>query len=475
MLQKLENTEAGGNDAIGSLLHGQNQDTNAEPKLLHRSLHDRPQHVVSASGVYLNLASGRQILDGCAGAAVAVIGHGNNEVRDAVFDQMSKVSYVHTLTYTTDSAEQLANRLLKDRPYGLTKAYLVGSGSEATDSAMKLVRQYHVENGQPQRKHFVARRQAYHGNTIGAMSVSHNVARKAPYEGALLLENVSFVSPAYAYRGQKDTESEEAYAERLAEELDAEFRRVGPQKVAAFFAETVGGATAGCITPPKGYFEKVRRVCDKYGILLVLDEVMCGSGRTGTYFAFEQEGNVRPDVVTMGKGVGGGYAPIACVLIEEKMVEVLRRGTGSFNHGHTYQAHAVGCAAALAVLDVIRREDLVSVCAARGALLEKELKHSFGDVAHVGEIRGRGLFWALEFVRDRATKHPFEPKLAFGARVQEKAFELGLAVYPGKGTADGFLGDHVLISPPLTISEEQVVELVKVLRRAYDEVVQQIV
>jgi adenosylmethionine-8-amino-7-oxononanoate aminotransferase len=384
---------------------------------------------------------------------------------------MSRVSYVHTFAYTTESAEELANQLLKDCPFGLSKAYLIGSGSEATDSALKLARQYHVENGQPQRKNFVARKQAYHGNTVGAMSVSSNMARKAPYEGALLFENVSFVSAAYAYRGQRKDETEEEYSSRLADELDAEFQRLGPDTVAAFIAETVGGATAGCITAPRGYFEKVRRVCDKYGVLLILDEVMCGSGRTGTYFAFEQEGDVRPDLVTLGKGVGGGYAPIAGVLAEEKVVDVLRRGTGSFNHGHTYQAHAVGCAAALAVLKVITRDNLVAACAEKGTLLEKELKSNFAELPHVGEIRGRGLFWAIEFVQDKATKETFEPSKAFGIKVQERAFELGLAVYPGRGTVDGVRGDHVIISPPLTITDEELRELVKVLRRAYDDVV----
>ena len=266
---------------------------------------------------------------------MAIIGHGSKEVQAAVMEQMSAVSYAHTMAFTTGSAEDLADLLLEGRPYGLCKAYFVCSGSEAMDSALKLARQYHVENGQPGRTRLVARRQAYHGNTIGAMSVGSNVARKAPYEGALLLDNVSHVSPAYAYRGQPDGETEEAYAERLVDELDAEFRSLGPDTVMAFIAEPVGGATAGCITAPRGYFEGVRRLCDKHGILLILDEVMCGSGRTGTYFAFAQEGDVRPDLLTLGKGLGGGYAPIAGVLAHERVIDVLRRGSGTFVHGRT--------------------------------------------------------------------------------------------------------------------------------------------
>ncbi|EHK18579.1 uncharacterized protein TRIVIDRAFT_50861 [Trichoderma virens Gv29-8] len=442
-----------------------------EPGLLHRSLIERPQKVVSGSGIYLTLADGSRILDGCCGAAVSVIGHGNKQVQDAIMQQYLNVEYVHTMAYTTSSAEELADALTElSRPFGLTKAYFVCSGSEAMDAAMKLARQYHFENGQPQRRNFVARRQAYHGNTIGAMSVSSNLPRKIPYDGALTLDNVSFVSPAYAYRGQRDSETEEQYAARLVQELDDEFQQLGPETVVAFVAETVGGATAACITPPKGYFEGVRKVCDRYGILLVLDEVMCGSGRTGTYFAFEREGDVRPDLVTLGKGLGGGYAPIAGVLISEKVVNVLKRGTASFVHGHTYQAHPACCAAGLAVQQVIKREDLVAKCLSKGAFLESRLRSTLGGAKHVGEIRGRGLFLGIEFVQDRASKQPFKPAVKFASRMQEAAHSRGLAVYPGSGTVDGVNGDHVILAPPLTISEEELEEVVRLLKMAYDAV-----
>ncbi|CAM1500413.1 Fc.00g095750.m01.CDS01 [Cosmosporella sp. VM-42] len=443
---------------------------NNDPRLLHRSLLSRPLSVESASGVYLKLSSGRQILDGCAGAAVAIIGHGNKDVQNAIMEQVSKVSYVHTGAYTTDSAEDLANFLLEGKPFGLSKAYIVSSGSEAVDSAMKLARQYYVEKGELQRKRFVARKQAYHGNTIGSMSVGSNLARRAPYEDTLMLERVSWVSPAYAYRGQHKDETEEDYARRLVEELDAEFQAVGPETVIAFIAETVGGATAGCITAPKGYFEGVQKVCNKYGILLILDEIMCGSGRVGTYFAFEQEGDVRPDIVTVGKGIGGGYAPIAGALVHERIIDTLRSGTASFNHGHTYQAHPVTCAAALAVQKVVRRDNLVVRCAEMGRLLEASLREVFGDLRYVGNIRGRGLFWGIEFVQDRASKKPFDKRLRFGVKVQEAAMELGLAVYPGTGTADGLVGDHILISPPLTITKDEQDLMIKLLKQAYDSV-----
>ncbi|UKZ78583.1 hypothetical protein TrVFT333_006329 [Trichoderma virens FT-333] len=395
-----------------------------EPGLLHRSLIERPQKVVSGSGIYLTLADGSRILDGCCGAAVSVIGHGNKQVQDAIMQQYLNVEYVHTMAYTTSSAEELADALTElSRPFGLTKAYFVCSGSEAMDAAMKLARQYHFENGQPQRRNFVARRQAYHGNTIGAMSVSSNLPRKIPYDGALTLDNVSFVSPAYAYRGQRDSETEEQYAARLVQELDDKFQQLGPETV--------------------GYFEGVRKVCDRYGILLILDEVMCGSGRTGTYFAFEREGDV---------------------------VNVLKRGTASFVHGHTYQAHPACCAAGLAVQQVIKREDLVAKCLSKGAFLESRLRSTLGDAKHVGEIRGRGLFLGIEFVQDRASKQPFKPAVKFASRMQEAAHSRGLAVYPGSGTVDGLNGDHVILAPPLTITEEELEEVVRLLKVAYDAV-----
>ncbi|KAJ4265349.1 hypothetical protein NW762_004634 [Fusarium torreyae] len=442
----------------------------SEPHLMHRSLLHPPESVVSASGVYLTLASGRKILDGCAGAAVAVIGHGNTEVRDAMVEQASKVSYVHTMTYTTDSAEDLANYLLEGEPFGLTRAYFINSGSEAMDSAMKLARQYHVENGQPQRTRFVSRRQAYHGNTIGAMTVSSNLARRAPYENALLLDNVSYVSPAYEYRVKKDDETEEEYAKRLVDELEAEFQAVGPDKIIAFIAETVGGATAGCITPPAAYLEGVGKVCRKYGILLILDEIMCGTGRCGTFFAFEQDGDVRPDMVTIGKGLGGGYMPIAATLVNKHVIDTLKKGTASFNHGHTYQAHPISCAAGLAIQKIIKRDDLVSRCARLGTRLHECLVRVFQDLEFVGNIRGRGLFWGIEFVKDKKTKATFDSKIRFGVKVQERAFQLGLAVYPGTGTADGWTGDHIIISPPLTITEDEMDTLIKLLKQAYDDV-----
>ncbi|KAH7417554.1 adenosylmethionine-8-amino-7-oxononanoate aminotransferase [Cadophora sp. MPI-SDFR-AT-0126] len=441
-----------------------------EPALLHRSLVTRPHTVVSASGSYLYLLDGRQILDACGGAAVSIIGHGDPEVTAAVLSQMQKVSYVHTTIYTTSATEDLAHFLLHDptssSQHHLEKAYFTGSGSEANDSAMKLARQYFVEKGDLNRTIFVARRQGFHGSTVGAMSVSANVARKVQFEGVLTLPNVVHVAPAYAYQYKLDGETEMDYSKGLVRELDEEFQRLGPENVIAFFAETVVGATTGCVPAPNGYFSGVRTVCDKYGILLILDEVMCGMGRTGTPFAFEQE-NVVPDIVSIGKGLGGGYAPIAGILVGKKVVDVLRNGTGAFNHGHTYQAHPISCAAALAVQKIVRREKMVEQCWKSGKVLEQTLRDRLGDCKYVGDIRGRGLFWGVEFVKNRETREPFPKEVGFGQRLQRKVFDLGVALYPGTGTVDGVKGDHILISPPYNVSPKELELIVDTLERAY--------
>ncbi|KIW46434.1 uncharacterized protein PV06_02106 [Exophiala oligosperma] len=447
------------------------------PALLHRSLRQAPYLVKSAKGLAITLSDGRTVLDACGGAAVACLGHGNEEVLRAVTAQMSSgVSYLHSLTYTTSAAEELAHALV-DGPhggsrFGLERAYLVNSGSEAMDAALKLARQYFFELDGPgtTRSHFVARRQAYHGTTVGAMNVSSNLPRKIPYAN-LQLPNVSWVTPAYQYQysNWRQGETEGEFAARLVEELDAHFRSLGPDKVVAFIAEPLVGATSGCTPAPKGYFAGVRRVCDEHGVLLILDEVMCGMGRTGTQFAFEQEeGRVVPDIMTMGKGLGGGFAPVAGMLVHKKVLDVLRKGTSSFNHGHTYQAHPVGCASTLAVQRIIARDGVIENCARMGKVLRSLLGDTLGPRKYVGDIRGRGLFWGIEFVRDKTTRDPFPPGVAFGPRFQQMAFELGVAVYPGSGTVDGTKGDHAIISPPYNVTEDELREIVRIVHEAYE-------
>jgi adenosylmethionine-8-amino-7-oxononanoate aminotransferase len=416
--------------------------------------------------MYIHLQDGRTILDGSGGAAVSCLGHGHPRVVEALNKQAATHAYAATTFFSSEPAEALADILLADEPGGLTHAYFVSSGSEGNEAALKLARQYFVEIGQPARTRFIARRQGYHGNTLGALSAGGNMMRRALYE-PLLSDAFSLVSPCFSYRFQQEGETDEAYVQRLADELEAEFQRLGPQTVIAFCAETVVGATAGCVTALPGYFPAMRKVCDRHGALLILDEVMCGMGRTGTMHAWEQEG-VSPDIQVVAKGLGGGYQPIGGILIAGHVIEALRAGSGGFMHGHTYQAHPVACAAALAVQQVIREEGLLSNVVAMGERLESALQERFGNHRHVGDIRGRGLFRALEFVSERGSKQQFPPELKLNERIKDAAFARGLAVYPMGGTIDGRQGDHVIISPAYIATPSDIDAIVARLGDAVD-------
>jgi len=436
-------------------------------RLLHRSLHAEPPLAVGGKGMWIRTADGRDILDGCGGAAVACLGQGNARVRAAIADQLERVAYVHTGLFTNQAAEELAEMMLETEPGGLTHAFFVSSGSEAMEAAIKLARQYFLELSQPQRTRFIARRMGYHGNTLGALSAGGNPMRRAPY-APLLSPAFSHVSPAFAYRHQRDDESEADYVARLAAELESEFQRLGPDNVAAFCAEPVVGATTGCVTAPPGYFRAVREVCDRHGALLILDEVMCGMGRTGTMHAWEQEG-VTPDIQVVAKGLGGGYQPIGGILIAGKIIAAFRAGSGSFMHGHTYQAHPVACAAALEVQKIIRDDNLLANVREMRAALGAGLTERFGNHRHVGDIRGRGLFWAIEIVEDRARKTPFAPARDMNVRIRDAAFRHGLAIYPMGGTVDGRHGDHIVVAPPYIADRSDIAAIVARLGDAVDE------
>lgn len=422
--------------------------------LVHRSLRSDPPLAVSGQGIYLRDAAGHQIIDGSGGAAVACLGHGHPKVIAAMKAQIDTLCYAHTSLFSCESAERLADKLVGHAPGGLTHAYFCSSGSEGNEAALKMARQYFLEVGQPQRRHFIARRQSYHGNTLGALAAGGNAMRRAPY-APILSDAFSHVSPCYAYRDRADNESDADYVTRLAAELEAEFQRLGPDSVIAFIAETVVGATLGCVGGVPGYFEAMRAVCDRHGALLILDEVMSGVGRCGTMHAWEQEG-IHPDIQVIAKGLGGGYQPIGGILVHGRVIEGLNSGSGSFMHGHTYQAHPVACAAALAVQEVIEQDGLIANVQAMGRLLEQRLTERLGNHRNIGDIRGRGLFWAVEFVTDRATKTPFDPKLKLNERVKREAFDRGLACYPMGGTIDGRLGDHAILAPPYVVDAAQI-------------------
>jgi len=415
-------------------------------RVLHRTLFTDPMLATRGEGIYLHTADGRKIIDGSGGAAVACLGHGHPRINAAITEQLSKVAYVHTALFTNQAAEELAETLVGHEPGGLSHAYFCSSGSEGNEAAIKLARQYFIEIGQPQRTRFIARRQGYHGNTLGSLSAGGNMMRRAPY-APILSEAFSLVSPCFAYRWQNSDETDAQYVQRLADELEAEFQRLGPGNVAAFMAEPVVGATTGCVTAVPGYFKAMGDICDRHGALLILDEVMCGMGRTGTMHAWEQEG-ITPDIEVIGKGLGGGYQPIAGILISKRIIDAFRAGTGAFMHGHTYQAHPVACAAALAVQKVIADDNLVDNVNAMGERLMSGLTERLGNHHHIGDIRGRGLFQAIELVADRANKTPFDPALKLNERVKDTAFANGLAIYPMGGTVDGKYGDHICIAPP---------------------------
>jgi adenosylmethionine-8-amino-7-oxononanoate aminotransferase len=420
---------------------------------------------VRGEGLFLYDAGGKRYLDASGGAAVSCLGHGHPVVREAIKRQVDRLGYAHTGYFTNEPQELLADALIADAPRGLTRVFFVTGGSEATEAALKLARQYHFECGRLERKHFISRKFSYHGNTLGALSVSGHHARRETY--LPLLADVSHISPCFAYRGKEDGETDEGYGARVANELEAAILRAGPATVAAFIAEPVVGATIGAVAAVPGYFRRIREICDRYQVLLILDEVMCGMGRTGTLHACEQEG-IAPDLLLLAKGLGAGYQPIGAMMVSEKIYQAIAGGSGSFNHGHTYMGHAVGCAAALAVQQVIKDDDLLSNVQRQGLVLENLLQERFGSHPRVGDIRGRGLLRAVEVVEDRRSKKPYAAALKVHARIKQHAMAEGLICYPGGGTADGESGDHVLIAPPFNVSEPQIEEIVAKLASALD-------
>jgi hypothetical protein len=433
--------------------------------------HRNPEQVyawaVAGDGVYLIDADGKRYLDGCGGAAVSCLGHSDADVAAAIRAQLDRVGFAHTSFFTNAPMERLASELIAGAPRGIGYAYFVSGGSEAVESALKLARQYFLERGEPGRDRVIARRQSYHGNTLGALAVGGNPFRRSHYEP--LLFEVSLISPCYPYREQCGGESAEAYGIRLAFELEKEILRIGADRVMAFIAETVCGATLGAVPPVAGYFTRVREVCDRYGVLLVLDEVMCGMGRTGTRYACEQEG-VAPDILTVGKGLAAGYQPIAAMLCSAKIYDVVINGSGSFQHGHTYSGHALGCAAAFATQQVIAQKNLLEHVQALGVEMGAQLFERFGQHPHVGDIRGRGFFWALELVADRDNREAFTAERKVHAAIKRKALENGLLCYPIGGTIDGHRGDHVLLAPPYILTSGQLDEMLDKLALSLDQV-----
>jgi adenosylmethionine-8-amino-7-oxononanoate aminotransferase len=434
--------------------------------VFHRNLRNEYPVAVRGEGPFIYDKTGKRYIDGSGGAAVSCLGHNHPAVIAAISEQLGKLPYVSNTFFSTEPMEQLADTLIADAPDGLEKVWYVSSGSEATEAAIKMARQYFLEKGEPKRHHIIARRQSYHGNTLGALSVSGNFARRAPYE-PYMLDVAHHIAPCYAYRDKRDDESEEAYGRRVADELETAIKKLGPETVAAFIAEPVVGATAGALPAVPGYFKRIREICDRHGVLLILDEVMCGMGRTGTLYACEQEG-ISPDLLTMAKGLGGGYQAIGAVLVGEKVIEPFAKGSGSFQHGHTYMGHTAACAGALAVQKVIKEEGLLANVRRLGGMLETKLQDRFGNHHHVGDIRGRGLFQCIELVKDRATKETFDPKYKLNQEINREMLSRGLILYPMGGTIDGKHGDHIILAPPYNLKDSLLDEIVDKLGQSVD-------
>ncbi|MGA9254284.1 MAG: aspartate aminotransferase family protein [Roseobacter sp.] len=418
---------------------------------------------VAGEGCYLIDSTGKKYLDGSGGAAVSCLGHGDTVVVDAIKAQLDKLAFAHTGFFTSEPAEALADLLIEHAPEGLDRVYLVSGGSEAAEAAIKLARQYFVEKGELKRGKLIARKQSYHGNTIGALSAGGNEWRRSQF-GPLLLD-VSHIDPCYEYRLRQDGESLEDYGLRAAQALEDEILRCGPETVMAFMAEPVVGATSGALAPAPGYFKRIREICDKYGVLLILDEVMCGMGRTGSLFACEQDG-VSPDIACIAKGLGAGYQPIGAMLCTAEIYDTIANGSGFFQHGHTYVGHPTAAAGGLAVVTAMLERNLIPRVQTQGEVLQAKLTERFGQHPNVGDIRGRGLFRGMELVSDRETKAPFDPARGVAGKIKKAAFEAGLICYPMSGTIDGRTGDHILLAPPFIIEDAQIDELTDKLEMA---------
>jgi adenosylmethionine-8-amino-7-oxononanoate aminotransferase len=433
--------------------------------ILHRQTGHSYPIAAEARGVIIRDSAGKEYVDASSGAAVSCLGHSHPDVLAAMHEQLDRLAYAHTSFFTTDAAEELADELVARAPEGIGRVFFVSGGSEAIEGALKLARQYFVELGESKRRYVIARRQSYHGITLGALAVGGRERQRKAF--APLLFETHHVSPVFEYRERRANETSEAYGERLAEELDDKIEELGGENVMAFVAETVVGATLGAVPAVPGYFQRIREVCDRHGVLLILDEVMCGMGRTGTLHACEQEG-ITPDLIAIAKGLGGGYAPIGALLMQERIFDAVADGSGAFQHSHTYMGHPLACAAALAVQRVIHRDGLLANVRAQGGQLARRLKERFGNHPFVGDVRGRGLFQAVELVADRDSKASFEPEHKLHARVKAEAMARGLMVYPMGGTVDGVRGDHVLLAPPFIIDAPIVDTIVERLGDAID-------
>jgi adenosylmethionine-8-amino-7-oxononanoate aminotransferase len=438
-------------------------------RVFQRTLRNDFPVATDADGVYLRDSSGKQYLDASGGAAVCPVGHGNKKVIEAVQAQLANMAFAHTSFFTNSPAEELAAMLSNKAPGGHWRTYFVSGGSEANEAALKLARQIHFERGDMERSQFISRHMAYHGSTIATMAIGTVRADQRLYQ-PLLPGNVEKIMPCFPFRWQRDEESNEAFLARSSRALEDAITKPGDIRAICFIAETVSGATLGAVPAVPGYFKAIREICDRHGVLMILDEVMAGMGRCGTLFACEQDAVV-PDMITLAKGLGGGYQPLGAVMVREELAQEIEAGSGAFVHGHTYVGHATACAAGLAVQKVFEEDDLIARVANNTPALEAKLEDAFGDHPHIGDLRGRGFFRGIELVLDRETNDPFERSLGIAMKIKKAAMQEGLICYPMGGTIDGRNGDHIMLAPPFIYTSDHMDEMVEKLKRAIDQVI----
>jgi adenosylmethionine-8-amino-7-oxononanoate aminotransferase len=416
---------------------------------------------VRGEGVYVWDAEGNRYIDGSAGPICVNIGHGVKEVAEAVSRQMEKISFAHSSHFTTESVLECAEKLAKFAPHGMNKTYFCSGGSEAIEAAAKLARQYHLQQGDHSRYKVVARWQSYHGNTLGALSISGNIARRRRYAPMLL--DFPHIPPAYCYRCPFGKNRETCSLE-CAWALEAEIKANGPQYISAFIAEPVVGATLGTCPAPEGYFQVIREICDEFSVLFIADEVMTGLGRTGKNWGIQHWG-VEPDLIATAKGLSGGYMPLGACIVSDRVADVFNE---PFAHGHTYGSHPVACAVGAAVLDYVVKHNLIQRSADLGEYLHERLRELYGHPT-VGDVRGMGLFAGVEFVKEKDSKRPFPAEVGFSNRVLERCIGNGLLVYPGTASVDGFLGDHIQVAPPLVVTRKEIDKIISILDRSIGE------
>jgi adenosylmethionine-8-amino-7-oxononanoate aminotransferase len=421
--------------------------------------HARPK-ISHGEGIYLFDESGKRYLDGSGGPLVTNVGHGRSEIVNAMAQQAQAVAYAHAIMFTSEPVEQLSTELAPLVPVENPRFYYLSSGSEVVEAAVKLARQIQQARGKAGRDTTICRSLSYHGMTLGALGVSGRPGLRTPYRGMMV--NMPHIRPPYPYRFK-------ASGYELADRLEESILAYGPENISAFIAEPISGASLGAIVPPDDYWPRIREICDKYGVLLIADEVLVGLGRTGKWWALDYW-QVQPDILVTSKGLAGGYMPFGFVAAKFEDVELVRQNNGDFNHGGTFSHHAVAAAAGLATLRILKNENLVENSARIGKILGRRLQETLNTHPNVGEVRGRGLFWAIEFVQNRQTKEPFPAKKHLAWHIWERAFAAGLIVYYSQGCADGANGDLIMLGPPLTINEAQIEEIVGILQTAvYDE------